>query len=343
MFRKKEYAILMVIAAALIAYLSLHQKDKTHYQLPEAPPLETGEITRIDIASPSGKKSLKRKDDRWYVEPEGYLVDNEKATDMLEVIGKLTITDLVSSSANYTRYELDEAQKISVSAWEGSTAVRTLEIGKAAPTFQHTYLRFGDDENVYQARGHFRLKFDQSAEELRDKRVLTFNADDIQSIDLAMEGASLGLTKDTQRPPAAAETAKETPTQANQDQEKALWRSDTGIDIDQNTVKTLLSDLSALECTQFINDGGPDGLTPPTLQITLTGKEEHTLAMFTPEEDDTAKVPARSSLKDTPFFLSEWKATSIKEAAEKLMGKEETPSGQETNEPASDAKKSPKS
>ena len=343
MFRKKEYVILVVIAAALIAYLSLHQKDKTHYQLPEAAHLETGKITRIDLTTPTGKKSLKRKDDRWYIEPEGYLIDEEKITDMLEVIGKLTITDLVSSSANYARYELDEAQKISVSAWEGSTAVRTLDIGKAAPTFQHTYLRFDDDENVYQARGHFRLKFDQSAEELRDKTVLTFNADDIQSIDLAMEGASLGLKKDISPPPAAAETAKETPPQANQDQEKTLWHSDAGIDVDQNTVKTLLSDLSALECTQFINDGEPDGPPPPTLQITLTGKEKHTLAVFAPEEGDADKVPARSSFKDTPFFLSEWKATSIKEAAAKLMGKEEKPPEQETNGPAGDAKESPKS
>ena len=332
MFRKKEYAILLVIAAALIAYLSIQKKDKTHYQLPETAQLEAGKITRIDITSSDGKKTLTRKDDGWYLDPEGYLVDSDKAADMLKVIGELSITDLISSSANYARYELDDARKITVSAWEGAAAVRAFDIGKASPTFQHTYLRLGDDKNVYQARGHFRLKFDQSADELRDKKVLAFNAGEIQSIHLAIEGESLQLNKEADPAPAKSESPEETPKQAEQDQQKVLWRSDKGIEVDQNTVKTLLADLSGLECAEFINDGMPDGPENPTLQITVNGQKEHRLSVFAPREGDTTNIPARSSFKDTPFFLTEWKAKSLRQAAEKLMGKTEKPSAQESQE-----------
>ena len=46
---KKEYLVLVVIIAALAAYLFMDKKDKTHYTLPELAVIKKNVITKIDL------------------------------------------------------------------------------------------------------------------------------------------------------------------------------------------------------------------------------------------------------------------------------------------------------
>jgi hypothetical protein len=68
------------------------------------------------------------------------------AQEMLDTLGGLTLTALVSESKNYALYELDDAQKANVKAWQGDQLKRDVDVGKAAPSFRHTFVRLAGDD-----------------------------------------------------------------------------------------------------------------------------------------------------------------------------------------------------
>ena len=49
--------------------------------------------------------------------------------------------------------ELDPESALRVTAFRGGTVLRTVELGKEARTYQHTYVKVEGDRRVYQAEG----------------------------------------------------------------------------------------------------------------------------------------------------------------------------------------------
>ncbi|MBW1691689.1 MAG: DUF4340 domain-containing protein [Deltaproteobacteria bacterium] len=80
---------------------------------------------------------------------------------------------MVSESRDYSRYQLDDEHKITVKAYIGEKLTRELDVGKAAPSYRHTFVRLKENEFVYHARENFRNAFDLSVDlcEAEGKRV----------------------------------------------------------------------------------------------------------------------------------------------------------------------------
>ena len=114
MKQKIEFIILFAVIAVLISYLLLHQKDRTHYQLPAVPEISKNQIDRIEIHTAKDDIVLKRKDKTWYIGAAEYPADAEKIDAMLNVCQKLTVTALVSESKNYERYDLHGDKRVRV-------------------------------------------------------------------------------------------------------------------------------------------------------------------------------------------------------------------------------------
>jgi hypothetical protein len=70
-----------------------------------------------------------------------------------------------------------------------------LEVGKEAPSLQHTFVKIGGDERVFQARENLKMRFDQTLDDLRDKGVLAFDPADVHTIELNDGKRSLRLTR----------------------------------------------------------------------------------------------------------------------------------------------------
>jgi hypothetical protein len=138
---KKEYIILILIIAGLSAYLLMRSSDRTHYQLPQIAGLEQKQVTKIEISKEGNSIVLNKKDNKWYLDPPGYLVDAYKVNDMLTVFETLALTALVSESEDYVRYDLHAGGKITVKAWQEDSLMRNFDIGKAASSFRHTFVK----------------------------------------------------------------------------------------------------------------------------------------------------------------------------------------------------------
>lgn len=336
---KKEYLILLLIIVALSVYLYTRSKDQTHFELPRPAQADSQKINRLLITKNGRSIELNKKDDQWTIGPKAYVADSIKVKNMVKAAAELTITDLISESGNYERYDLNEKQKINVQAFEGNAMVRNFDVGKGAPTNQHTFVLLADNSNVYHARGHLNTTFDHTVDELRDLTVLSFQKNDITSMVLQKGEQSLtiakkDLTSDEKAEPAdqkkqaeQKEEKDQTADQENQAEQKEAgaktqWQDPKGQPVDQPTVERLLSDFSKFRCNDYMADDEAEALKKKTPTWSLTFKSEketHTLSVFDQPEADDTTFPALSSSEPYAFTITKSQAETIQKQIEKLL------------------------
>ena len=317
---KKEYIVLILIIVGLSAYLLMRSSDRTHYQLPQIAGLEQKQITKIEISKKDGSIVLNKKDNKWYLDPQGYLVDANRVNDMLNVFASLTLTALVSDSKDYIRYDLQDGEKITVKAWQEDSLKRNFDIGKAASSFRHTFVRLNDDSRVFHARDNFRGKFDLTEDALRDKSVLSFKIAEILEIEIDKDQTSLKLAR-TQIP---VEFAKSGEEKSAAEAMKPVWQNPDGKQGDALSLNRLLTALANLSCDAYVKDRNKDAFSDPIYTVKLKGLQDYQLDIFAKLQADDKNYPAVSSANDYPFLLSDSKAQKIMLNPEDLLKKPES-------------------
>jgi hypothetical protein len=303
MYLKKEYIILIVIIIALSSYLVFHKENKTHYTLPGTGNFKQEEISELTLTKTTSGITLAREDNRWFIEPQHFPADSGKVDNMLNAVSGLKLTALVSESGNYTIYELDDTKRIQVRAFYDDTSLLSLDIGKPASSFRHTFVRLEHDHRVYHAEGNLRNIFDTTVSMLRDKDVLTFD-EQVAEIYLKKGNDTLRLVR------------RDAPISVDMNQKPVeppreplnKWLTTDGQAVHDEEVDSMLSTLKNLTCDEFIEERNKEDFTDPVYTITLKGLKEYTVSLF---EKTDSKYPAVSSENDYPFFLSDWKAEKI--------------------------------
>jgi hypothetical protein len=304
---KKDYIILAALIVALSLYLFLHKRDRTQYELPVLQEVPVSEITKVEISKPGPSKIvLERKDDGWIILPEGYPAEGGKVTVMLESLGKVTLTALVSESKSYGRYGLNEEERIGVKAWAGKELKRSFEVGKTAPSFQHTFVKLAGDERVFHARDNLRGRFDQTMDSLRDKTVLGFEPAEVETIEFSDGKKTLSLTRKT-TPVEVSASGENEAKAASPKQAEVSWESPEG-KVEESKVRQLLSVLSNLKCTAYIYDKKKADFKEPFYTIKLKGAKEYALSLFAKDKNEYLVT---SSQNDSPFLIPEHQANRI--------------------------------
>lgn len=297
----KEYLILAALITALSLYLWLKPTDRALYTLPVPAPLEAAAVTRMEITRTENPLTLQRQEDHWQIEPGGYPADPTQVETMLTTLTGLKLTALISETASYDRYELDDAHRVLVKAWAGDKLVREVAIGKPAETFRHTLVRLAQDPRVYQAQGSFRFAFDKTLMDLRDKRVLQFDKQRIAAVTLTTADGQLELTQDA--PPEKA--AESTPPAA------AGWHTRDGRAVAADVVDRLLTALDGLRCSTYLADDDDPARTERRYRLQLQGESEHVLEIFQPREGAQSAYPARVAGLAYPFLLTGFEVDQI--------------------------------
>ncbi|MEE9537250.1 MAG: DUF4340 domain-containing protein [Desulfobacterales bacterium] len=304
---KKEYIILILIIVGLSVYLFMRSSDRTFYELPKIAGLEQDQITKIEISKGGDSIVLNKKDNKWHLEPHGYLADTNTVKDMLNVLGAFTLTTLVSESKDYVRYDLNAEKRITVKAWQQEALKRNFDIGKSASSFRHTFVRIDGDSRVFHARDNFRGKFELTADNLRDKNVLSFKSTDIREIQIAKDKKSLKLVR-SQVP---VTPQQEKSDNAPQVAVKFEWQSSDGTKGNDPNLNRLLSTLASLNCDKYINDRKKEAFSAPIYAVKLKGSQDYQLDIFAKLQKDDENYPAVSSASDYPFFLSDSQVQQI--------------------------------
>ncbi len=304
---KKEYLIPILIIAVLAGYLVFNKEDGRHYTLPEPPSVNTDKIDRLTVAQTDQTLDFVRTDSGWVVTERAYPADDGAVKKMLNVMSGLTLSALVSEKQDVARYELDPSRALTVTAFQGDTPVMSFDIGKTAPTFNHTFVMLENDPNIYQANDSFRSHFNKSVDEFRDRQVLAFQETDIEKITLQTPEKQVVLT------------AREPAEDEKQDTTRVFDYPD-GTSPDPKTVSNLLYSMSSLTCDRFAADLNKADMeaTSPRLTVILDNGTSRMLTLFDPDMEES--VPAISSMNDYVFFLKPHVAEDITSYALDLAG-----------------------
>ena len=312
---KIEYILLLLVIAGLVIYLALRSADRTHFELPSPPSINNSEIDRLVVSKKGQAIELARKDDQWFIEPQGYPADNIKVKNMVNAAADLRITALVSESGNYARYDLGEDKSIGVKLFVDGKEQRRFDIGRTAPTYQHTFVKLADDPNIYHARGTLQQTFDQSIENLRDKTVLRFDKSSISSIAIRKGEQAVTLTKG--KPP---ETQPKAETPQGKEADPSQWRTEDGRVVDTAAVDRLLSTMCELKCDSFIDDAAKKENQKPSLTLNFKSDQKtRSLSIFSTENEKAERVSARSSDSAYDFEFLESRVQTFEKQVDKLL------------------------
>ncbi len=311
---KKEYLVLVLVIVALTLYLALGSGDHPDRDLPKLPALDNAKINRMVIAQKDAVLEMHKQDEKWFIMPKNYPVDDIKIKNMVKAAAELTATAMVSESGNYQRYGLDGAQQVKIQIFTDDQLLREFIIGRIAPTQQHTFMLLADDAKVYHARGNLKSTFDQTLDSLRDKTVLSFEKPTLVSIQIQKAGQKIVLSKSEvpQESEKEGEAAPATKTQ---------WQADNGQTVKEATINALLNTLMGLKCEDYMADDAKPGLTDATWTLTLKNDSETwTLSVYAPKGKQSDKIPGVSSSNDYAFLLPKSRVETIEKQIEELLG-----------------------
>ncbi len=337
---KKEYLMLAVIIAVLCAYLVLHKENKTNYTTPDVPAVKINDIKKIKLIKGKKEVSIEKEDDNWLVTEKKYPADKTKVNAMLNVIAKLSLSDLISKSRDLARYKLDPEHRIKIIAENDSgSVIRKFCIGKTAPTFRHTFVTMDDNKDVYYANGNFRSDFDHDINGFRDKTVLSFKKNLIQQIKIEkgkhkkeffIEKAAAPENKisDVKSAKNSDKTGSSLKTKNTKSMTDQKWESKDNSYFNVSDIKDLMSELADLKCSSYTAFDSKDAYKSkaPLFVIHLKLKGEKVIGnkknvvISIYSKNKNGDYPGICSENRYPFILGSYEGKNILSKVNALLG-----------------------
>jgi hypothetical protein len=279
--------ILVLVAAALGAFVYFYEiqgeaarteaEEKAKRLFAE---IEQNEIQWVEVTLPGSPPArIERREAKWHMTaPLDFPADAAVADAMTSTLASLTSESELENPPPPDEYGLGADARIV--RFAAKDQEHTLRLGKDTPLGGGAYASAGGDA-VYTVPKFKATSLAKRSDDLRDKRVLSFDPQTVTRIEASWPGGRVVL---------AREVKDETPGE---------WRLVEPIQgrADADTVADLLSDLELLRGDSFVDQPPADaeaGLAKPDFQVALTAPGEGegaeprvvSMAMSTPHEND---------------------------------------------------------
>src|SRR5438105_8159421 len=201
-------AIAGVVLAALTGalYWSNHHKPAdTTAASADTPPkiltLNESDISKIDLKRKGGDEVVVAKNGsgQWQITaPQSLEADQSAVSSIVSTLSSLNSERLVEEKAgNLNTYGLSDPA-LEAAVTEKGNKTKKLLIGDDTPTGSAVYAKLNDDPRIFTIASYNKNSIDKSANDLRDKRLLTVNGDKITKLELVAKKQDLefGRNKD---------------------------------------------------------------------------------------------------------------------------------------------------
>ena len=196
MNRGRNTAILAVLAAALGAYLFFveRHRDAPAAEAPDSPrgkvfdKLDAAKIEEIQIAASSGETTTLRKvDNAWRLTaPIAVPADQTEATGAASNLASADVQSVVDEQPkDLAVFGLAKPRVTITFRVAGDKTPRTLLLGDKNPTGSDLYAKLPDAPRVFLVSAYLDGTFDKGLFGFRDKRILTFDREKIDRLEVA--------------------------------------------------------------------------------------------------------------------------------------------------------------
>lgn len=167
---------------------------------PKIVELTQSNITKIEIRKKGGDDTvLERAGTGWRITaPKTYGADQDTVNSLLTSLSPLNSDQLVEAkAANLATFGLsDPSVTLDVTTKDGKT--HQILLGDDVPTGGGTYAALQGDPRVFTIASYTKSNFDKGVNDLRDKRLLTFDSDKLTRLDLTAKGQTVEFGKNNQ-------------------------------------------------------------------------------------------------------------------------------------------------
>jgi hypothetical protein len=265
--------LLALAVAALGSFVWLYEIRGSEARLEAAeaekrlfPDLEAGAISVLELETEDGQTArLERRAGVWHLAlPLEFPADAAAADGLASAVADLSSEESFDDPAPLVEYGLDGEPRV---RFEAGTRSGALRLGKTSPVGSNTYAVTDAGAPVHIVATHRATAFQKSLDDLREKRILDFDQEQLRRIELRWPEGRVLLTRDSGESP---------------------WKVAEPVsdDADGPTVDRLVSDLRYLRATGFDDEPAEDatlGLAPPAfeaeLELAAEGAEPRRLSL----------------------------------------------------------------
>lgn len=183
-------AVLAILSGVL--YWSNHRRPEGDAKVAADAPPKILDLKQDDIAKLAIKKKgdpevelVKDSSGKWQIAaPKPYRADQNSVSGLVSSLSSLGSDRLLEAKAsNPAQYGLDEPA-FEFDIIEKNNATHKLLIGDEAPLGNNTYVALGGDPRVFMLASYNKTSVEKSLNDLRDKRLLTFESDKLSRVEL---------------------------------------------------------------------------------------------------------------------------------------------------------------
>jgi len=161
-----------------------------------------GDINKIELKKKGGDQIVITKDSngKWQItSPKSIGVDDAAISSMLSTLSSLNSERLVEEKAsNLGQYGLADP-KLEVDLTDKNNATRKLLIGDDTPTGSGAYAQLAGDPRVFTIASFTKTSLDKGLNDLRDKRLITADADKITRLELTVKQQTIEFSRDKEQ------------------------------------------------------------------------------------------------------------------------------------------------
>lgn len=314
-----EIIIISFVIVLSVAYILFKKTDRVHYKVPELINIKADKLTKISISKGDRVVELEKRKDGWVVGDEGFKTDKFKIDKIVNIVGNLKLTTLVSKSGNYYKYELDDPRKINVKVFSGKEIVREFDAGKVASTYDHTNVKIKGDERIYHAAGSINKELDKSIDDLRYKKVFLIEKDKIKQITFNIDEKEYVLNK------SIIPVTKEAKIGSEKDIEPEV---DTRWDfnktkIENSKINSILATVSDLSCDEYIYSENNLKGSEKYFSVKLVGSSENSITIYKPQNKEDEMYRGETSQTEYKFLIKKFRIDNFLNPLKKIFGIEE--------------------
>ena len=283
---------LVVVLGGLVGYIyfvdSKSEPGGTTVKEKPFGTLQADDVEEVQVKSADGETTrVQKSDGKWQVvEPVKADADTSELTTIASSIATLEINRVVDENASdLKQYGLEPARVEVAFRSKGQKDLKHLQIGEKTPTGSDLYARFPDQKRVFLVSSFLDATFNKSTFALRDRRILLFDRNMVDGLELTSGATKTTLTKSG-----------------------SDWRLASPISVraDFAAVEGALERLSSTQMQGIVDPEGKDlakyGLAKPTGTINVkAGSSNATLTLGSTEN---ALLFARDSSRPLVFTIA---------------------------------------